>query len=342
MTSPLLLTFLLFSEPHRALTKKVAQVVPNLFWPLFWDIVLEDIPQLFLPLHIVSTRPHWEVDTLTVVSLSGSAVMTILNLIRVFVGCRESAKVHLAELKRGLKTELDSEIKSMELGDSNNNGVAHEGAQLVGAKEILELRRKDMDQINDLPKHITAHTRLQELRKMKEIYEDRISSLENMSTAQMKEIRNMQEAHDVTSLTTELSRKRFVAEKAFYSDLTERRRSSLHRLRERIREKRQDNKKSGKVDEVDEDSPNESTAGKTSIQIKPIDGRHDYPLGYRKKSEIKNVETVPTGAAHDYFSDYRKIKSKKKKKKREVVVKKVKIVPVVSDNNLDPGENSDD
>lgn len=85
-----------------------------------------------------------------------------------------------------------------------------------------------------------------------------------------------------------------VPEKAFISDLTESCRSSLHRLRERIREKRQGNKKRGKVDQVDEDSPNETTAGKTSIQIKPIDGRHDYPLGYRKK-------TVPTGGEARLF-----------------------------------------
>ena len=44
------------------------------------------------------------------------------------------------------------------------------------------------------------------------------------------------------SLTTKLTRKSFAAERMFESNLTVRRRSSLNRLRERIREKQQGKK----------------------------------------------------------------------------------------------------
>eukprot|EP00944_MAST-04C_sp_MAST-4C-sp1_P013826 g13826.t1 len=235
MTSPLLLAFLLFSEPHRELTKKVAQVVPVLYWPVFWDILLEDIPQLILPVHIVSTTPHWEVDTLTVVSLSGSAIMTLLNLIRVFNGCRKSAKIHLAELKRSLKPERKFEISSVETGDSNNVRNSQNAYKVHGEVQMdtfnESLDKKDMDEINEPQnencalEHIGT-ARAKEAKNIQETYEKRISvdeevqmdtfnesldkkdmdeinepqnencALEHIGTARAKEAKNIQETYE--------------------------------------------------------------------------------------------------------------------------------------------------
>ena len=103
MTSPLLFVFLLFSKRHRLLVKETSKNVKSVVFPVFWDLVLEDLPQLALPIHITATTPYWEWDTITVVSLTGTSLMTLVNLGRVCVGCKNKAKKSIAEFDKELQ-----------------------------------------------------------------------------------------------------------------------------------------------------------------------------------------------------------------------------------------------
>ena len=72
-------------------------------FPVFWDLVMEDVPQLVLPIYEVATKCYWELDAITVVSLTGTALMTLVNSIRVVKGIRKTAKESAASFKKELE-----------------------------------------------------------------------------------------------------------------------------------------------------------------------------------------------------------------------------------------------
>ena len=117
MTSPLLFFFLLFLPRYRKLVKVVGEDKKFNAFPVFWDLVMEDVPQLVLPIYEVATKYYWELDAITVVSLTGTALMTLVNSIRVVKGIRKTAKESAASFKK----ELNS--GSLRSGEAKNSNV---------------------------------------------------------------------------------------------------------------------------------------------------------------------------------------------------------------------------
>lgn len=78
--SPMTLLPLLCSPAFRNTALYVESSKEDSPWPLFWDLLLEDLPQLFLPIFLIYISRSK--STVAIYSLTGSAAMVLVAIIR--------------------------------------------------------------------------------------------------------------------------------------------------------------------------------------------------------------------------------------------------------------------
>jgi len=109
MTSPLYILFAIVSKRHRQMGYNLLQDNKKQIWGLFWDTALEDIPQLILPVALLSYGFYHK---LALISLIGSMCVCVVNAIRIAIGIRPTIKNTLIYFDFRLhKKNTDDEIE---------------------------------------------------------------------------------------------------------------------------------------------------------------------------------------------------------------------------------------